>query len=282
MSKVFNDIEEFSNNEKLEKMEEIAKKMRKLIELENYDEAIGHYNKISNEMPKDPEINLFKSIIYTGLGKKQESMKYIDKAIKYSELDLRWFCMHIKGLLLLHSHMHAKAMEWADVMLRNDMDKSIAYYLKAQTLHEIYEDTEDEKLVKDALYYYDKSLKEDPDSDVLESKGLLLYNLERLDEAIECFDEAISLDPENLDVVTTKASILLDNDRQDEAIECFRLLIRLNPQEPDIQYELACGLYDVGLLDEALHALNAAIKLDSSFVDSENLRRDISLKLESR
>ena len=53
------------------------------------------------------------------------------------------------------------------------------------------------------------------------NKGKALYELGRPEEAIECFDKAIELDPKKASAWYNKGTALTSLGRPEEAIECF-------------------------------------------------------------
>ena len=61
----------------------------------------------------------------------------------------------------------------------------------------------------------------DDDSDAWFNKGNSLVKLERHEEAIECFDKAIRLNPEDYDAWHNKGSSLAQLERHEEAKECI-------------------------------------------------------------
>ena len=61
----------------------------------------------------------------------------------------------------------------------------------------------------------------DEDSDVWINKGISLAQLERYEESIACFDEAIRLNPEESMVWYVKGRPLKKLGRDEEAEECF-------------------------------------------------------------
>ena len=68
----------------------------------------------------------------------------------------------------------------------------------------------------------------------LNEKGIDLYELERHEEAIACFDEAIRLDPELSDVHYNKGIALHVLDRHEEAIACFDEAIKSDSENGDL------------------------------------------------
>jgi tetratricopeptide (TPR) repeat protein len=62
-------------------------------------------------------------------------------------------------------------------------------------------------------------------------KGLSLHNLGNNEEAIECYNKALEIDPNYAKVWNDKGAILTDLAKHEEAIECFDKSLELNPDE---------------------------------------------------
>lgn len=106
--------------------------------------------------------------------------------------------------------------------------------------------------------------------EALHHLGLLLYRLNRLDDAVATISRAIDLAPVaplywfNLGVVTQKAA------RQEESIRAYRQAIMLNPRHLDAWMNLGNVLRDCGRLPESLEAYYKALALDPSHADTHN------------
>ncbi|MBT7473039.1 MAG: tetratricopeptide repeat protein, partial [Nitrosopumilus sp.] len=62
-------------------------------------------------------------------------------------------------------------------------------------------------------------------------RGTSLDNLGKNEEAIACYDEALSLDSTNCDAWTSKGNSLSELGKDDESIVCYSQAIRLNPED---------------------------------------------------
>ena len=67
------------------------------------------------------------------------------------------------------------------------------------------------------------------------NKGITLLNLERFEEALECFNSAIETDPLRISYYTNKGVALDELLRYDEALVCFDKVINELPFKADIQ-----------------------------------------------
>ncbi|MDQ3853877.1 MAG: tetratricopeptide repeat protein [Thermoproteota archaeon] len=72
------------------------------------------------------------------------------------------------------------------------------------------------------MEYYDRVLAIDPNHvGALNNKGIALFHLGRIEEAISYSDRALAIHPNLLDALTNKANALLNLGRYEEAIEHY-------------------------------------------------------------
>jgi len=73
----------------------------------------------------------------------------------------------------------------------------------------------------EAIECYDHAIKIDPNNPVVwNNKGLALYHLGKYDEAILSYDHAIKIDPSDADAWNSKGNSLNSLDKKDEAKKC--------------------------------------------------------------
>ena len=65
------------------------------------------------------------------------------------------------------------------------------------------------------------------------SKAISLDNLKRHQEALECYEKALELDPLNPAMLTNKGVCLNNLKRNSEAIDCLNKALDLEPQDVD-------------------------------------------------
>ena len=75
------------------------------------------------------------------------------------------------------------------------------------------------------------------DSDTHVEKGYTLCDLDRQEEAMECFKKAIELNPiMDETAYNGKYFILRNLDKNEEALECLEKIIALNSNDPEAHY----------------------------------------------
>ena len=60
------------------------------------------------------------------------------------------------------------------------------------------------------------------------NEGISLYNLKKFNEALECFDEAIKINPQFEDAQSDKGVALGKLDHYDKAMECYDKASKIN------------------------------------------------------
>jgi tetratricopeptide (TPR) repeat protein len=95
-------------------------------------------------------------------------------------------------------------------------------------------------------------------------KGVSLQNSEQLDEAIDAFDEALSIDPQHEDSLFRKGFALCTLGRHKESIMINKRVIDLNPEHAWAWYNIACSCVVLGIVDKGIGFLEKAIKFDDN------------------
>ncbi|WP_048149618.1 tetratricopeptide repeat protein [Methanolacinia paynteri] len=121
----------------------------------------------------------------------------------------------------------------------------------------------EEELVYFNLYLEHISKDNPKFNDVLRKKGITLSVLNREAEAIECFDEVIGLDRDNMDAYYSKGISLAKLGKYKEAIECFDDVIGLDRDNMDAYYSKGISLAKLGKFKEAIKCFDEIIRLDS-------------------
>ena len=93
---------------------------------------------------------------------------------------------------------------------------------------------------EDALISYDKSIalcldNSLDDANMWASKANTLLGLQRYEEAIECYDNALKTDKHNPIILNNKGVALMELDNFKDAIECFNKVLVMYPDNPDAQ-----------------------------------------------
>jgi len=90
---------------------------------------------------------------------------------------------------------------------------------------------------EEALESYDKALElcleDEGDSVAFNRKGNALLELGRFEEALECYDDALALEKNNYIFWSNKGVALMELNRFNEAVECFNKVLQIDPSNDD-------------------------------------------------
>jgi tetratricopeptide (TPR) repeat protein/RNA polymerase subunit RPABC4/transcription elongation factor Spt4 len=100
------------------------------------------------------------------------------------------------------------------------------------------------------------------------SKGAALVMLDRPEEALDCIEKALAINPRSEVAWVNKGTALSKMGKQHEALRCYNSAIKLNPT-----YEVAWNnkgntLARLGKYEEAVRCYDEAIKLDEDYRDA--------------
>ena len=93
------------------------------------------------------------------------------------------------------------------------------------------------------------------------NKGGALYSLGKYDEAIECYDKSIEIDPDNPVVWNNKGLALNLLGKHNEAIASYDNAIKIDPNDADVWNNKGLALHALGNDDEAKKCYNKSREL---------------------
>ena len=106
---------------------------------------------------------------------------------------------------------------------------------------------------------------------VLMGKGQTLLKLDKPEEAIACFDEALTIEPGNTDVLVRKGAALERLQRMDEAIACYDQAIAAD-STMTMAYLYKGGVYNrLERYSEALQCYEQALKTQQKGQQAANV-----------
>ncbi len=105
------------------------------------------------------------------------------------------------------------------------------------------------------------------DADSLHLMGLQALQEKQFDRAVEWLSRAIRRDPRPL-YLTTLGTTLLGQGRRDEALQVFDKAVQLRPDDPELWKNLGFALVEVGRPADAIQCLQQTLKLDPCDADA--------------
>jgi tetratricopeptide (TPR) repeat protein len=120
--------------------------------------------------------------------------------------------------------------------------------------------------LQEALQCCDKALAIDPQcAKAWNNKGYALARSNRPQEAIQCLDKALAIDPKDADVWAMKGAVLRnfrDKDHYQEAIQCFDKALEINPQLAEACYNKGLTLINLGHHQEGIQCFEKSLEIN--------------------
>jgi tetratricopeptide (TPR) repeat protein len=119
---------------------------------------------------------------------------------------------------------------------------------------------------EESIVCYDQAIKLNPkNSAAWHDKGVALSNLEKYEESIACYDEVIKSNPKNSAAWEDKGVSLYRLEKYEETIACCDEVIRLNPESHTAWHNKGYSLASLGKDEEPIACYDEAIRLNPEF-----------------
>ncbi len=106
-----------------------------------------------------------------------------------------------------------------------------------------------------AVEWMARAIRSDPKPDYLLNLGTTLTRQGRHDEALKTFDKAIQLQPENPELWTKLGGALAELKRPADALLGFQQALKLSPRHWEATYQSGILLHELERYEEALNSL---------------------------
>ncbi len=93
-------------------------------------------------------------------------------------------------------------------------------------------------------------------------KGILVDDLKRYEEAVACYDRALEIDPEFVDALYNKGILMKFLKRYEEALDCYDRALGINPNDTSVWNNKGCLLQILKRDQEAFFCLDRAIEIN--------------------
>ena len=126
---------------------------------------------------------------------------------------------------------------------------------------------ENEGRYEEAIEAYNKAIEINPqDINAWNCKGNAFSNLGKYEEANEAYDEAIKINPQFVDIWFNKGNVLCNLTKYEEAIEAYDEAIKINPQDIDAWNNKGATFIDLNYYEEALECFNKVIEINPQYI----------------
>ena len=287
-----------------------------LMRSNNPQEFIEMYNhNIDESFPKDEQVMARKAIALMDLERFEEAIPILEDALKYTD--------DKEGLKIIHFHLGVsyfrlgeldkviyefekareynndpslllqiancyemanqkeKALdvlkEYSELVPDNQDIKKKIENLKRETNEDDFDEIYNNKCLalinqnrfNEAIECYDKALKINPNNvKAWNNKAFALHNLNRLDEAIECYDKALKIDPNFISALQNKAFALRTLNRLEESLECDEKTLKINPNDFRSWNNKAFTLHQLNRSNEAIECYNKSLEINPNFFEA--------------
>ncbi len=301
-----------SDSKKLSKIENMNKGFENYQKIEVYNKSINR--NLIFKRKQDDEENKKKANEYYNKALNEKDMKkkldFFDKSIKLNPNVSEVYCA--KGNTLNNLERYHEAMECCDKVIAIDPNYSIAIDGKNYLKQKI---QEEENKLKANVYYikalnetdlntklelFDKSIELNSNlPEVYCTKGNTLYNLERYQEAIDCYDKVIEIDPNYSIAIENKNNLIKkiqDEEKKLKAneyfnkglneadlnmkLELFDKSIELNIDFTDAYLAKGNTLNNLERYQEAIECYNKVIEIDQNDTIAINTKNNLIQKIQ--
>lgn len=152
-----------------------------------------------------------------------------------------------------------KAAEYYDKALCIDPESVLAWKNKAKVLLEMGENTE---AISCLNWILDNLKLPEGDNSVMLNKGLALYQLGKLEEAISSFDKVIDKDPASVLAWRKKGDVFAKMGRWGGTIQCYNEALKHDPSRDDIWLSMGETYISHEKYQEASRSLDEVLKIN--------------------
>lgn len=113
-----------------------------------------------------------------------------------------------------------------------------------------------------ALQTYQAIVDRQPQADAWVSMGLVHFNQERVEQAIDCYRRALQLEEDSVFALNSLGDAFFARGENETALDCYRRVIALDPEDAQAHFNLAELHYDLGDPRAAETECREALRLD--------------------
>jgi len=118
----------------------------------------------------------------------------------------------------------------------------------------------------EAFEYLQKSIRKKPDADFpWFVKGLILEGIGNIEDAEQCYKQALTINPENPDPLINIGNIEYDRDNLDGAFEYYQKASEINPDDPEPLSNMAIICHDQKRYEDAILYNEDALRIDPTY-----------------
>ena len=259
------------------KINKLSKKAIKLLNNEEYDEALLVYDEILDLDSTNINALYHKSLVLFNKKQYSESLDLLNFLLKIQKF---FDAILLKGRVLISLNnfkgglnCYKNSLNMDDFDLVKYLDE-IAYFLDPIAFKD------NKKMFEISLSLCNFYLKKDNDIFVSYFKAYALYSLGRCEEALDAFDFALTLEPDCIFIYSTKSEVLFKMGRYDEALALLDQGLEIHP-EGKLNYNKSYIFYRLEEFDKALVYIDKFLESEPKNENGVELKKNIEDKLSS-
>ncbi len=227
---------------------------------EKYNDALKDILNAIEIDSASSELQLTLSDIYLGMGKLQPAVEAIDNAIKLNPGNKNAYLQMSEIAIVFKDYK--KAIDNIDKALKIDDLNAKGYFLRGVVMLENGDTTK-------GILNFQKAIEMNQDYfDAYLQLGIL-YSIKKNKLAVDYYNNALNIEPENTEVNYFLAIYYQENDEYDKAIQIYNTLLIKDPK-------FYFALYNIGYInlvylknyDKAIDYFSKAIEINPSYIDA--------------
>ncbi len=236
------------------------KTARKLLDQQQYGEAIELLNACVSEAPQSPALQGALGVALFTAKKYEEAIAVLDKAVKLDPTHQP--SIFASGDAYFKLNRFDKALQFFTLVIDNDPHEHRAHFMLGKTLIAL-------RKPDDARPHFQKAIELLPDFPAAHFELAVLLAEARDDErAIPHYQQTIRLEPENHRAHYQLGLSQLALKQLDAAVKSFREAVRINPQHGPAWINLGLTLLQMGQTAEGKQALQRAAAIPDTAADA--------------
>ncbi|PKM51270.1 MAG: hypothetical protein CVV02_07895 [Firmicutes bacterium HGW-Firmicutes-7] len=234
--------------------------------LKDFNGAIQSYTKAIDSYPDYSDFYTNRGMSYHEIGENELAIKDLDKAIELDSKSPEAYSS--RGYVNLIQGYNNSALEDLNKALDlkkrfESKDGLMLTYLNMGTLKSVLGNK------NDALEWYDKAINlGNDDPGVYNAKGMVLIDLERCDDALNCFNSALEADPNFAYAFSNRASVYFIQGKLDIAMADISTALRIESNVPQFYIIQGQILSALDNSEEAIKVYSAAISIWPGYAEA--------------
>jgi tetratricopeptide (TPR) repeat protein len=248
-------------------------------------EADRYYTAILKANPNHPDANHNMGVLAVGIGKVETALPFFKTALDTNPNIDQFWISYIDALIKLDRLDEAKAVfdqaknkgakgngfdeieKQLGSSTSNNSNNQEPSQAELQNLVNLYSKGQ----VKQVLTEASELLLKFPSSvDLYNITGAANQGLSKLEEAIQAYNKALSIDPDNATACNNKGSALKEQGKLEEAIDAYNKAIFIKPDYAEAHNNMGNALQEQGKLEQAIDAYNKAIFIKPDYAEAYN------------